>query len=303
MAEQSRICSSAASQRVHLLAVLVAVASVCLATATHHPLHCTKWQSNCQKYDQYCSSEKRAWKSCCEPLTYEFSGESSDGSRLRALSTDIYSVKTGTYSTAMAWCDMATDGGGWMVILRRADGEESFERYYDEYEDGFGDLGRDFFYGLRALHTITSRDRHELRIDFYEKANDTESTSHGYYSSFRLESGDQKYKLHLGNFIGSDENLLDNLRMFNSRPFIAKDRINNNHPSCVRGNSRGGWWYLEEEDKCRGDNEPGAVLTVPYRLLFWHDAQAPSLKRTFAKYEVKIRQKHCLESETSSSSL
>ena len=50
-----------------------------------------------------------------------------------------------------ARCDMETDGGGWMVILRRkrdASPQVNFNCKWKEYENGFGDLNTEFWYGL-----------------------------------------------------------------------------------------------------------------------------------------------------------
>ena len=54
------------------------------------------------------------------------------------------------------YCDTNSAGGGWLVIQRREDGSEDFHRNWVEYEDGFGSLTGEFWYGLRALHCLTS---------------------------------------------------------------------------------------------------------------------------------------------------
>ena len=46
------------------------------------------------------------------------------------------------------------------MVQRRQDGSEDFKTWV-EYEDGFGSLTGEFWYGLRsrALHCLTSRGR------------------------------------------------------------------------------------------------------------------------------------------------
>ena len=38
------------------------------------------------------------------------------------------------------YCDTVTAGGGWLVIHRRIDGRVEFNRYWSEYNEGFGNL-------------------------------------------------------------------------------------------------------------------------------------------------------------------
>ena len=74
-------------------------------------------------------------------------------------------------STQLARCDMHTDGGGWLVVQRRVPGgTTNFYRNWQDYENGFGDLNGEFWYGLRNIHCLTTRSEVELRIDM-EKTN------------------------------------------------------------------------------------------------------------------------------------
>ena len=58
---------------------------------------------------------------------------------------------------AEAYCDTTNGGGGWLVVQRRQDGSVDFNRTWIEYEDGFGKLTGEFWYGLRALHCLTGQ--------------------------------------------------------------------------------------------------------------------------------------------------
>ena len=47
------------------------------------------------------------------------------------------------------YCDLDTDGGGWIVIQRnKKDSAVHFSRNWADYEKGFGDLNTEFWYGL-----------------------------------------------------------------------------------------------------------------------------------------------------------
>ncbi|GFO22988.1 ficolin 1 [Plakobranchus ocellatus] len=54
-------------------------------------------------------------------------------------------------------CDTHTDGGGWIVFLRRATGEEDFYRDWTSYREGFGSLAGDFWMGNEALYNLTDK--------------------------------------------------------------------------------------------------------------------------------------------------
>ena len=63
-------------------------------------------------------------------------------------------------------CDMETDGGGWIVIQRRVSGgTENFTKNWEAYDQGFCDLEGEFWFGLRNIHCLTTREEVELRID------------------------------------------------------------------------------------------------------------------------------------------
>ena len=65
-------------------------------------------------------------------------------------------MSMGTFGTANVYCDMTTANGGWIVIQRnRKDSSVSFIRNWKEYENGFGDLSTDFWYGLEAIYALT----------------------------------------------------------------------------------------------------------------------------------------------------
>ncbi|GFR74381.1 ficolin-2 [Elysia marginata] len=62
-------------------------------------------------------------------------------------------------------CDTKTDGGGWILLQRRTTGDVDFNRSWSEYKNGFGTPPGDFWLGNDAIHELTSKQLHELRID------------------------------------------------------------------------------------------------------------------------------------------
>ena len=109
----------------------------------------------------------------------------------------------GTDFTLYAPCDMDTDGGGWMVIQRRVPGQAvKFYRNWEDYENGFGDLNGEFWYGLRNLHCLTAREEVELRIDMVMKINKKIWIK---YQTFKVAGAGDKYRLTIGGGKGSGE--------------------------------------------------------------------------------------------------
>ena len=57
-------------------------------------------------------------------------------------------------------CDMDTEGGGWIVIMKRKRtvvAHIGFHCTWDTYENGFGNLNTEFWLGLRNIHCLTTR--------------------------------------------------------------------------------------------------------------------------------------------------
>ena len=99
------------------------------------------------------------------------------------------------------WCDMNTDGGGWTVIHRRIDGTINFNRNWNDYKFGFGNIAAEYFIGLDKLHEITTSILHELLI-VMEDFNGT--SRYAKYNSFGIGPEEQEYILNLlGNYDGT----------------------------------------------------------------------------------------------------
>ena len=143
---------------------------------------------------------------------------------------------------AEAYCDTSNGGGGWLVVQRRKDGSIDFNRGWGEYEDGFGKLTGEFWYGLRALHCLTGQGGWEMRMDI-KLANGTNIFLQ--YEQFKVASAKDKYKLTVGGFQGTTT---DPMAYHNGMYFTTKDNDNDKwNNNCAIHNyghtPTGGWWY------------------------------------------------------------
>ena len=148
-------------------------------------------------------------------------------------------------SNTRAYCDTTSGGGGWLVVQRRKDGSVDFNRGWVDYEDGFGSLTGEFWYGLHPLHCLTNQGQWEMRIDFTL----TDGTkSYLSYSSFEIGPASSNYQLSVSGYKGIFSNdLITGSHSLNGMPFTTKDRDNDKwRKNCAVdnvGNAAGGWWY------------------------------------------------------------
>ncbi|GFS23828.1 ficolin-2 [Elysia marginata] len=138
-------------------------------------------------------------------------------------------------------CDTKTDGGGWIVIQRRINGDVDFYRNWTDYKNGFGNLQGDFWLGNDAIHNLTSKHLYELRVDM--KANDQDL--YASYTRFRIEDESDNYRLTLGSYSGTvgEYNSGYGMSDHNGQAFSTIDRDNDKSSSNCAVKWRGAWWY------------------------------------------------------------
>ncbi|XP_070599999.1 tenascin-X-like isoform X2 [Erythrolamprus reginae] len=134
------------------------------------------------------------------------------------------------------FCDMETDGGGWIVFQRRMNGETDFWRDWQNYALGFGNLTREFWLGNNALHQLTSSGDYELRVDLRAG----EESVYATYQNFRVDPPADHYRLHLGSYQGTAG---DALSYHSGSVFSTRDRDPNRVIIPCAISYRGAWWY------------------------------------------------------------
>ncbi|XP_073716497.1 tenascin isoform X3 [Misgurnus anguillicaudatus] len=134
------------------------------------------------------------------------------------------------------YCDMKTDEGGWMVILRRQNGKTDFYRNWRNYSAGFGDINDEFWLGLSNLHKITSNGQYELRVDL----RDGQETVFAHYDRFYVGEPRTRYKIQIGAYSGTAG---DSLSYHNNRPFSTYDNDNDIAVTNCALSYKGAFWY------------------------------------------------------------
>ena len=134
---------------------------------------------------------------------------------------------------------MESDGGGWIVLVRRTPEvatRESFNRNWKEYENGFGNLSGEFWYGLKNMHCLTTRESMEVEVEL-SKINGTKLLLS--YGTFIVKGVDSRYTLKVSD---KRHDGFDFLGYYHTgREFATKDS-GNAGSSCAR-QTGGGWWY------------------------------------------------------------
>nr|XP_033771401.1 tenascin-X isoform X5 [Geotrypetes seraphini] len=134
------------------------------------------------------------------------------------------------------FCDMETDGGGWIVFQRRMNGKTDFWRDWEEYAVGFGNLSQEFWLGNNNLNRLTSQAVFELRVDLHS-GNDS---VYALYDYFRLEPESKYFRLRLGKYSGTAG---DSLSYHIGSVFSTRDRDYNRQILPCAVSYRGAWWY------------------------------------------------------------
>ncbi|KFB51882.1 AGAP011223-PA-like protein [Anopheles sinensis] len=148
--------------------------------------------------------------------------------------TGVYRIQlAGNQLPIEAFCEQSSFGGGWLVIQYRFNGALDFNQNWTEYENGFGSLNQEFWFGLAKIHQLTSERPHELVVEFKDF-----SQNYGYarYKEFAIGNANEQYKLQkVGAYEGTGG---DSLKYEVGSKFSTKDRDSSYNCVAIRG---GGW--------------------------------------------------------------
>ncbi|XP_047446212.1 tenascin-N isoform X6 [Mugil cephalus] len=135
------------------------------------------------------------------------------------------------------YCDMDTDGGGWLLLQRRVNGKLDFMKRWRQYIAGFGNLTEEFWLGLDKIYELTNTPtQYELRFDLGLGS----ERAYAIYDNFRIAPVKQKFKLTIGEYRGTAG---DAMTYHQGRPWSTVDSDNDIALSNCALTHRGAWWY------------------------------------------------------------
>lgn len=148
-------------------------------------------------------------------------------------------------------CSFDAQGVAWTVIQSRGLQNNSstpanFNRTWEDYKNGFGDLNGEFWYGNDFLHALTYNDDMELEIRLESWDNRSLRIR---YDIFRVDSEENRYNLFVDGYGGSNQTL-DGMKYHHGQDFSTFDRQNDRSGiddrqtccSCARSYASG-WWF------------------------------------------------------------
>ena len=219
--------------------------------------YCDNFIKQYNMFRNRCSLQSMTINNCCD---------------LRAFTTrsGVYKLNRKTFSCIDVYCDMNTTNGGWIVIQRnKKDSLMDFNRNWTDYEEGFGDLHTEFWYGLENIHFLTMNRKWEMRVDYYRNG-----WSYLHYNQFSVGSASEEYPLTVGGFTGVGHDWFADPPL-NGMKFSTPDNDNDKSNYNCAASYKSGWWY----NNCSHININRQPPNVLFIALF---------------IEMKIRPKDCI---------
>ncbi|KAG8014152.1 Tenascin-N [Nibea albiflora] len=135
------------------------------------------------------------------------------------------------------YCDMETDGGGWLMLQRRNIGKLDFFKRWKQYIAGFGNMTEEFWIGLDKIYELTNTPtQYDLRFDLGLGS----ERVYAVYDNFKIAPAKQKFRLSIGKYSG---NAGDAMTYHQGRPWTTIDSDNDIALSNCALAHRGAWWY------------------------------------------------------------
>jgi len=178
-------------------------------------------------------------------------------------------------------------GGGWLSIQRRIDGDVNFHRTWQDYKKGFGEVDDEFWLGNEILHYLTSTYPHQ----FYVRATSFDLTNYiSKHDDFLVLNEEQNYRMSAS--VNSLEGTLQSLQGDNlNQSFSTYDNDNDSWRmgSVAAKYNHGGFWYAAGSNFIPNGNyyNEGSHIVALRQGMCWN--RAAGLYESLKSMELMIR--------------
>ena len=203
----------------------------------------------------------------------------------------VYNIRYNKWFIKQVYCDMTTDGGGWIVIQNRFDGSVEFYGGWTFYRDGFGDAHGELWMGNEFVHQYT--ETYPKQVDMMVEGimfDDTVIACK--LKNFKLSDEASKYKLDYDSCTEvagvQGETHCGDWNVHNGMKFTTIDNNNGMGSSCAASYAGDGWWF----NSCQSVNFNGKyskVEIVKTPGLYLHWKSATTYLRSFRSTRMLIR--------------
>ena len=118
----------------------------------------------------------------------------------------------------------------------------NFNRNWNDYEEGFGNLHSEFWYGLKSIHCLTQNFPWEMKIVFKLKNGNWRGI---HYDWFSVGSASEGYPLTVRGFNGGDDTdwFASDSHQLSGMKFSTPDNDNDGSSGNCAAQWKSGWWY------------------------------------------------------------
>ena len=169
--------------------------------------------------DAACWNDTREWPTLNHPVSERFFPTSKQGESKEAICDHLHAAT--------------------LVVRRNRDlPSVSFERTWQDYENGFGVSGNHWL-GLKHLHRLSSRGHQMISLIYGTKNGKESHVLDGAWDNFTVDSAFNLYKLYLG----PSRNSIDVMQSAKGQPFYNRYRTKARGKLRCGSRFSGSWWF------------------------------------------------------------
>ncbi|XP_039250431.2 ficolin-1-A-like [Styela clava] len=153
---------------------------------------------------------------------------------------EIISKRISDEKNVTVYCECKSDTEYYYVIQRRIDGSVDFDREFEDYVSGFGNMTGNFWIGLETIHLLTSSAKY-WKLDFVMKEDSEPETGNVRFMNFKLGNRSTNYRFDYTDFGSkSGEALKTHFEGMKNMNFQVRDKEGRGCPG------KSGWWFNDD---------------------------------------------------------